>query len=326
MPKISVIVPVYKVEAYLEKCVQSILSQPFSDFELILVDDGSPDNCPVMCDEYAKSDRRVVVLHQPNGGLSAARNAALDWAFVNSDSEWVTFIDSDDWVHAAYLERLYCAANDHHVAVAVSRFRRTRGEDPFEQRDMDNVTVISPEEFYVADRVTAIIACGKLYKKECFQSIRFPVGALHEDEFVTYQVLFRSAKIAVLEEPLYAYFINDQGIMRSENVLRKMAVLKAFEEQKTFFKEHGFDKALTCHLKNEMRVLLSFYDVLRTACASSEKTKESIRAKKQVTRRLRKLLHYFIRKKTDITRYEKDRCMSAVYPTLSKVIWKLDLK
>ena len=104
MPQISVIVPVYKVEAYLARCVDSVLAQTFSDFDLILVDDGSPDNSGAICDEYAEKDPRIVVIHQKNGGLSAARNAGIEWAFAHSNSQWLNFIDSDDWVHPEYLD------------------------------------------------------------------------------------------------------------------------------------------------------------------------------------------------------------------------------
>ena len=98
MPQISVVVPVYGVEKYLHKCVGSILDQSFKDYELVLVDDGSPDNCGRMCDEYAAADSRVKVIHQANGGLSAARNAGIDYVMTQSKSEYITFIDSDDWV------------------------------------------------------------------------------------------------------------------------------------------------------------------------------------------------------------------------------------
>ena len=118
MPTISVIVPVYKVEKYIHRCVDSILNQTFSDFELILVDDGSPDNCGAICDEYAAKDSRVVVIHQENGGLSAARNAGIDWAFANSDSQWLSFIDSDDWVHPEYLQKLLDTAVNNSAEVA----------------------------------------------------------------------------------------------------------------------------------------------------------------------------------------------------------------
>ena len=107
MANISVIVPVYKVEAFLSRCVESILAQTYRDFELILVDDGSPDNCGVLCDGYALRDSRVHVIHQENGGLSAARNTGIDWVFANSVSRWIAFVDSDDWVHPDFLKVLY---------------------------------------------------------------------------------------------------------------------------------------------------------------------------------------------------------------------------
>ena len=126
MPQISVIVPVYRVEAYLDRCVTSILNQTFRDLELILVDDGSPDNCGALCDAYGRADSRVRVIHQKNGGLSAARNAGIDWVFANSDSQWLTFIDSDDWVHPEMLRRLL----DGSASAAMGR-RRGRSQGSF---------------------------------------------------------------------------------------------------------------------------------------------------------------------------------------------------
>ena len=119
MSEISVIVPVYKVEPYLRRCVDSILAQTFPDIEVILVDDGSPDGCPAICDEYAQLDKRVKVIHQKNQGVSAARNAGLDWVFANSDSQWISFVDSDDWVHPRFLAYLYQAAVEYNVKISV---------------------------------------------------------------------------------------------------------------------------------------------------------------------------------------------------------------
>lgn len=107
MAAISVIVPIYKVEAFLHRCVDSILAQTFADFDLVLVDDGSPDSCGDICEEYARKDGRIHVIHQKNGGLSAARNTGIDWAQANSGSQWLAFVDSDDWVHPDFLRRLY---------------------------------------------------------------------------------------------------------------------------------------------------------------------------------------------------------------------------
>ena len=107
MPDISVIVPVYKVENFIHRCVDSILCQSFQDFELILVDDGSPDSCGIICDAYARQDSRIHVIHQKNGGLSAARNSGIDWVLANSDSHWLSFVDSDDWVHPDFLKAVF---------------------------------------------------------------------------------------------------------------------------------------------------------------------------------------------------------------------------
>ena len=106
MPIVSIIVPVYKAESYLHRCVDSILSQTFRDFELILVDDGSPDRSGGICDQYAAKDSRVRVIHQENGGPAVARNTGIDWAFANSDSQWQMFVDSDDWIHPEMLRYL----------------------------------------------------------------------------------------------------------------------------------------------------------------------------------------------------------------------------
>ena len=127
---ISVIVPVYKVEKYIHRCIDSILAQTFSDFELILVDDGSPDNCGRICDEYALKDNRIHVIHKENGGLSDARNAGIDWAFEHSDSEWITFIDSDDWVHKKYLESLINGAINTNSDVVIGGYQLSSDSSP----------------------------------------------------------------------------------------------------------------------------------------------------------------------------------------------------
>ena len=120
---ISIIVPVYNVEKYIYRCVDSILSQSFTDFELILVDDGSPDDCGKICDDYAKKDNRISVIHKENGGLSSARNAGLDWVFANSKSEYVTFIDSDDWVDTDYLRALLDGIKNTASSVSACKFQ-----------------------------------------------------------------------------------------------------------------------------------------------------------------------------------------------------------
>ncbi len=235
MPLISVIVPVYNVENYLSRCVESILSQTFTNFELILVDDGSPDNCGSICDAYAAEDDRIVVIHQENNGLSAARNAGIDWVFANSDSQWITFIDSDDWVHPQYLSSLLESVTTHNVDVGICHFYRTNGEIPqINQQDFIS-KLHDTETFYIKNNTVATIACGKLYKKSCFISLRYPIGKIHEDEFITYRILFKSEQIAVIAAPLYMYYQNPSSITYSEWTPKRLDVLTALEERINFF-------------------------------------------------------------------------------------------
>lgn len=237
MAMISVIVPVYKVERYIHRCVDSILIQTFSDFELILVDDGSPDNCGAICDAYAAKDNRIHVIHQENGGLSAARNAGIDWVFSSSESQWILFVDSDDWIHPDMLSTLLEAAVTNGVNVSICDIINTYGETPEVQSKPYEVFVYSPEEFLTS------IACAKLYRRNCFDTIRYPVGKVHEDEFTTYRILFQQDRLAVIHVPLYFYFQNADGIMGSPWSPKRLVSIDAKREQLQFFKEHGFKRA-----------------------------------------------------------------------------------
>ena len=241
MPTISVIVPVYRVEPYIHRCVDSILAQTYTDFELILVDDGSPDNCGEICDEYAQKDSRVVVIHQENGGLSAARNAGIDWSFANSDSQWLTFVDSDDWVHEEMLRLLLDANIQHGTHISICSYVETSGKTIDIQ--MSDSQVWKSKDFYLTKHVNATIACAKLYHKLLFSQLRYPVGKIHEDEFTTYKILFDVDKIAYLSAPLYAYFINPDGITKRTWSPSRLDIFEAFEEQIQYFKDNG-DKDL----------------------------------------------------------------------------------
>ena len=239
MPTISVIVPVYKVEKYLGRCVDSILTQTYRDFELILVDDGSPDRCGELCEGYAARDSRVHVIHQENGGLSAARNTGIDWVFANSDSQWFTFIDSDDWVHPEMLAQLLNAAVQQDVNISVCGYGETEGAQPEVPNGTMEVALWSPKEFYTRHFINATVAWGKLYRRSCFENTRYPVGKIHEDEFVTYRLLFGCEKIAFVPAPLYAYYVNPEGITRKPWSPKRLHAWEAYEEQIAFFEARG---------------------------------------------------------------------------------------
>lgn len=238
MPKISVVVPVYKVEAYLDRCVQSILNQSLQDFDLYLVDDGSPDNCGHFCDAWALQDSRIRVIHQQNGGLSAARNAGIEKALAESDSQWITFIDSDDWIHPNMLQWLLRAAEEQQVTLSVCGYAETPGEDPWSE-DGYRAETWKASDFYPKKFVNATVAWGKLYRKDAFRTLRYPVGKLHEDEFTTYRLLFEAGEIAYVPVPMYAYFVNLNGITKGGWSPRRLHAWEAYEQQIAFFEQRG---------------------------------------------------------------------------------------
>lgn len=237
MVKFSVIVPVYKVEDYLPRCIESILNQTISDFELILVDDGSPDRSGAICDEYAARDCRIRVIHQANGGLSAARNTGIEWALSNSESEWITFIDSDDWVHCRYLESLYRATQKYNTSISMCWLIKTEGEEVCPE-SFEAVLRSTEEAYTYNGQMIASFACGRLYRKELFLNQRFPVGKLWEDMYVVHKILFQFRQIAVIEQPLYYYYRNPDSIIRGKWSEKKKDIITANEEEIfPFFKE-----------------------------------------------------------------------------------------
>ena len=240
---ISIVVPIYKVEKYIHRCIESILTQTFTDFDLILVDDGSPDNCGKICDEYAVKDKRIHVIHKENGGLSDARNAGIDWAFANSDSEWITFIDSDDWIHPRYLEALYDAVKKTGCEISICAYEETTGDNPQVDESQLEAEIVNTEDFFCEHNVNAVVAWGKLYKKELFRGIRYPVGKLHEDEFTTYKLLFQYENCAFVNQPMYFYYKNTDSITKSVWTPKRLDSIEALTECVFFFENRKFQEA-----------------------------------------------------------------------------------
>lgn len=259
---ISVIVPVYKVEQYLSRCVDSILNQTFTDFELILVDDGSPDKSGQICDDYAKKDNRIHVIHKENGGLSDARNAGIDWCFENSSSEWIAFIDSDDWVHHRYLEILYKATQEYNSSISVCSYSKTEKFLPFDEIKDFNIDIPNTEELFVKHHIESIVAWAKLYKKDYFKRVRYPFGVIHEDEFVTYKLLFQNDKIAYVNLPLYFYFDNPQSITNSDFSQKNLVIIDALRPQCDYFKKIENEKVFAFVVRKYIGRLRELYNNL----------------------------------------------------------------
>ena len=248
MPSISVIVPIYMVEPYLRRCVDSILAQTFPDFELILVDDGSPDSCGQICEEYARLDRRVLVIHQENRGLSAARNAGIDWVMANSDSSWITFVDSDDWIHPNMLKHLFELNRDHGTQISACSFHVTAEECTQLPHADTSVSVYTPGEYFCISPSHAVYAWGKLYHRDCFSQIRYPVGRIYEDAFTTHRLVFTCDKVAAVRIPYYFYYSNPDGITKCPWTPKRLDHLDAIEEQVSFFSARGLHKVISHQL------------------------------------------------------------------------------
>jgi len=226
--QISVIVPVYKVEPYLDRCVNSLLNQTFRDFELILVDDGSPDNCGRMCDEYARRDDRIRVIHKENGGLSSARNAGLDI----SQGTFVAFVDSDDWVHPWYLELLHAAAHEFGTDIACCELKPIHSEEEqIQLTEKPKACLKLPEDVYVHSSGKGIRAymTRLLIRRDLFAQVRFPVGKLYEDAIVTPKIVFQVDQIAFVDAPLYNYYQRLGSIVNSVWRVKNLDALEAFE-------------------------------------------------------------------------------------------------
>jgi glycosyltransferase involved in cell wall biosynthesis len=313
LPLISVIVPVYKVEPYLARCIDSILAQTFTDFELILIDDGSPDNCGRICDEYSQKSNRIQVIHKENGGLSSARNAGIDWAFANSNSQWITFIDSDDWIHPQYLELLLSGANSTHTDICICEYTKTSKLSDFEKINNFNTQELTPEDLFVNHHATSVIACCKLYKKSCFENIRYPLGKLHEDEYTTYKILFEKSSISYLEEPLYFYFTNSNSIMNSEWSPKRLDAIGAFQEQIHFF-ENG-EYIYASKLAKELLIwfLSTQIDAVKNSGSYNSYLSKLKKLLKNSIRKYKKELKLSIKVNSDI--YRKS------YPVLSRIYW-----
>lgn len=243
--------PVYQVEAYLERCVDSILQQTYRDWRLILVDDGSADGCPEICDRYADRYENITVIHQQNGGLSAARNAGIAYALQNADPEkdWISFIDSDDFVHPQYLEQLVRAAREAQVEVSICRFSVTGDLLAVSEA----CSCLSPETLWCQNHTNAVVAWGKLYRLRLFRDVRYPVGKIYEDNFTTHKLLFGCPKVAVTEDALYCWCPNPESTTRSAWSPRQLDAIEALETQLAFFEDKGYPKAYVASVRELFR-------------------------------------------------------------------------
>lgn len=236
--KVSVIVPIYKIERYLHQCVDSIIAQTFTDFELLFIDDGSPDGCPAICDEYAQKDARIRVFHKPNGGLTSARNHGLD----NAKGDWIMHIDGDDWIEPTYIEELYNAAikNDADIAICGFRFAYEDGSFVIEHPTVWDDNRSTSLNRYIASVWTT--AWGSIHKSSLYHNngVRSPKNITYcEDFHLMTRLCYFADKVVSIDIPLYNYRQQSSSIMHYLNEKTWRNELTAYKEIIDFFRNQG---------------------------------------------------------------------------------------
>lgn len=257
MAKVSVIVPIYKVEKYLKKCVDSLLNQTLQDIEIILVDDGSPDNCGKICDEYVQQDSRVKVIHKQNEGLSEARNAGI----LVAESKYVGFVDSDDYIAEDMYEILYKNLIENDAEVSICGLYDCYSRKKIPQYDGDEFLILDNKQALrtaLEGIKFSVNAVNKLYKKDLFAEIKFPKGKLSEDAFTIPKVLSKASKVVFDSVPKYYYIHRGESITTSGFKRQDFNVVEAYEGNLEFVKSNFPDLFKPA----EFRLLWSYTYVL----------------------------------------------------------------
>lgn len=237
-PLISVIVPIYSVEKYLNRCVESIVRQNYANLEIILIDDGSPDQCPAICDMWAERDARIQVIHKENGGLSDARNVGMEIA----KGELISFIDSDDWIEKSFFQKLYAAMveNSADIVECATAYDTEEGETVFIRKEAPAVFLDHKEilrRLILEDGVYQTV-WNKLYRREVIGDFNFEIGKCNEDDFWTYKVLDKAKKLAIVKKPLYHYIQRNTSIIGSKYNIRRLDSLEARFQRMEYLKKY----------------------------------------------------------------------------------------
>ena len=257
---ISVIVPVYNVEKYIKRCIDSIIQQEYRNLEIILVDDGSTDKSGIICDEYKKRDKRICVVHKENGGLSSARNIGIDLAKGN----YIAFVDSDDYISVAMYSVLMKNIIEEKADISIINYQIVSEWEEIGQKVIGKSKrkVMSGREAckerYKKDGTVMVVAWNKLYKKELFQFVRYPIGKLHEDEFTTYKLLYSANIVVYQDKKLYAYVQRKSSIM-GEFSRKRLDVLAAVRECREFWEKNKEKELYELSVEQYIFLLLNLY-------------------------------------------------------------------
>lgn len=270
-PLISVIVPIYNVEKYLARCVDSIVNQTYKNLEIILVDDGSPDLCPQMCDDYAEKESRIKVVHKKNGGLSDARNAGMAVA----TGKYISFIDSDDYVSDDFFECLLDVMNKENSDIVECSVVKFYEDNRFDEFSDD----LSVKTYDTQDAMSALIAenpfhqhvWNKLYKIELVKDIPYAVGKLNEDEFWTYQVFGRANKVARLNKTMYYYFQRNSSIMGVGYNIRRLDALEGKANRQKYIENNFPDLSTQAKIDLYGSCMFAYQSVLKFMSGADKK-------------------------------------------------------
>lgn len=287
-PVVSVIVPIYNVENYLQKCIDSVCVQTYSHIEIILIDDGSSDNSGIICDKYLSFDSRIVVVHKKNGGLSSARNAGLDIA----KGEYIAFVDADDRIHPKFIESLIKLSIQYNADISQCDYLSIM-ENSFE-------LPLNPlQSIYIYNNRQAIyelcctnnsnkyvVVWNKLYKKKLFDNIRFPVGKIHEDEFVIHLLLWKADRIVITNQYLYYYLQRKTSIVNKSFSLRRLDAIDAFKERLLFLKSHKFEDEYLATLQSLVFLLDKYYRLTKEYIKDCDKVCINLIREKETAERL----------------------------------------
>jgi len=256
--KISIIIPVYKVEEYLPRCIDSLRNQSFQNLEIILVDDGSPDNSGKICDEYALKDSRIKVIHKENGRAYDARNKGLDIA----TGDFIGFMDSDDFIHPEMYQSLYNLLVKYDADIAQCSFIKVKNGEIIppiydnSPRVLSNVAALA--QLHSDASVGFAVIWNKIYKKELLQDVRFKKAFIHDDEFFTYKLFYAASKVVTVDSQFYYYYQSPNSMIRSPFSEWKMEYAEAMEERLAFFKEKGMMDLYTLAQKKYCLWILYF--------------------------------------------------------------------
>ena len=241
---ISVIIPVYNVEKFLDKCIRSVVEQTYKNLEIILVDDGSPDQCGTICDLWAEKDVRIQVIHKANGGLSDARNAGLDIA----SGAYIGFVDSDDYIHPEMYQRLYEKLKKYDAELAICGYYRVdeNSDTIIGNVNMPSEGLIDKKEaiMNICCKGSFIVVWNKLYKRELFNDLRFTYGKIAEDLFIMYQLFHKCERIFTVSENYYYYVQSSNSIMRREKTVSYLDVVEGYYRMLLFCQSNNYPDLL----------------------------------------------------------------------------------